>query len=189
MVRICLVHRQGVFPRALTVTQISRVRISGPQVWGDVQQIQENMPTPSRRKHSIRPIMPIRDADYLRPPVRPRCFSVSSSGPSFHSPLIQKFLLAARISLGPAYAMASPCPADGALTARLSCAASVLLENKSEYLGPVLEQGYVLVWIAICTVIVHWIVKKVTPPENDAESWDGFVKSTYGDDRDQFGKT
>lgn len=83
----------------------------------------------------------------------------------------------------------SPCPADGALADRLSCAASLLVENKSEYLGPLLEQGYVLVWIAICTVIVHWIVKKVTPPENDAESWNGFVKSTYGDERDQAGKT
>lgn len=86
-------------------------------------------------------------------------------------------------------ASSSSCPADDPMTARLSCAASALYANRADYLKPVLEQGSVLVWIAICTVIVHIIVKKVTPPENDAESWNGFVQSTYGDDRDEAGKT
>lgn len=85
--------------------------------------------------------------------------------------------------------MSSPCPADAPLTGRLRCAAELMLGNKKEYLGPLLEQGYVLVWIAICTVFVHWIVKRMTPPENDSESWNGFVGSTYGDERDAAGKT
>ncbi|KAL0253174.1 hypothetical protein SLS55_010627 [Diplodia seriata] len=82
----------------------------------------------------------------------------------------------------------SPCPADDPMTGRLLCAASALYSNRAGYLKPVLEQGTVLVWIAVCTVIVHWIVKKVTPPENDSESWNGFVQSTYGDERDESGK-
>ncbi|EOD50574.1 hypothetical protein UCRNP2_2659 [Neofusicoccum parvum UCRNP2] len=85
--------------------------------------------------------------------------------------------------------MVSSCPVDDPMTGRLVCAASVLYANRAEYLGPLLEQGYVLLWIAVCTVAIHWGVKKFTPPENDAESWNGFVDSTYGDERDQVGKT
>ncbi|OJD30450.1 uncharacterized protein BKCO1_6000015 [Diplodia corticola] len=85
--------------------------------------------------------------------------------------------------------MAAPCPPDDAMSGRLMCAASALYSNRADYLKPVLEQGSVLIWLGLCTVAVHWIVKKVTPPENDSESWNGFVQSTYGDERDEMGKT